>query len=396
MAILNPSEEIIENAQINTLIQLCASYLNDSTTPIDLNKTDRESLILLANEHRVIKTISELIEKKTIQISALAAKEIHSLNKKASTRMLAFTAEIAFISNKLNKVSITSIPLKGPIAAKQIYNDFTAKNSRDIDFLIHQNQLDNAILILENNGYTCTYHYQSLNSKQQQVFQKQNNQLIFVHVKKNIKLEIHWKLFANSYLLPIDFDKLLKDGSKIELGKELIPCLSKEHLLFYLCVHGAKHHWSLLYWLLELATLVKNEKYNWEDTLKNAISHGIERPFVQGMLLVQQLFDVPISDKIISYSKKDPQIQKLVDIATTTIFLSDPNQIHKRSIHNFLSVLSYKMRLRKEFNYKLAYWKRISINDFDLIKLPQALFFIYFWFRPFFWCWRYLLAPKNK
>jgi hypothetical protein len=393
---LNPLKEIIKNTQINTLIQLCGSYLDDSKTSFNLQETDWQSLILLSKEHRVIKTISDLIKKRAIEIPSLAAEEIHSLNKKTSARMLVFTAEIAFISNKLNEVSIASIPLKGPIAAKQIYNDFTAKNSRDIDFLIHLNQLDGAILILEKNGYTCTYDYQSLNSKQQQIFQKQNNQLVFIHPKKRIQLEIHWKLFANPFLLPITFDELLKDGSKIELGNKMIPCLSKEHLLFYLCVHGAKHHWSLLYWILELATLIKNTKYNWENTLKSAISLGIERPFVQGMLLVQQLFDIPISNNIISYSKEDSQIQKLVDTSISVIYLRNPNQTRKKSINYYLRVLFYKMRLRKEFSYKLSYWKKISINDFDLIKLPQSLFFLYFWLRPFFWCWRYLLAPKTK
>ena len=243
---MNLSKEIIKTIQIKTLIELCATYLNQSKVAIDPIKFDWVSFILVSKEHRLIKQISELISKNQLEIPVFYSNEIHLLSKNSSSRMLSFTAELAFIVNKFNQANIISIPLKGPIAAKQIYDDFTAKNSRDIDFLVKENQLEKCIEIIETQGYINSYPFHSLSKKQKKAFQKSNNQLAFFHPQKKMQVEIHWRLFANKNLLPLTFDELLKDSAQMVIGKTSINCLSNKHLLLYLCAHGSKHHWSLL------------------------------------------------------------------------------------------------------------------------------------------------------
>lgn len=391
--VLNNSKNQSKSSAIETLFQLCAAEITKKESSFQVKNW--ENVIDLAVQHRITKGINQVIKSQKIGIPSTSNDQLAAINKRGTLRMLAFSAEISSICHQLNKQSISVIPLKGPIAAKQIYGDFTAKFSRDIDFLIQAEQIDGAIQYIEQQGYVCTYSYQSLSAKQKIAFQKVNNQLAFFHSTKKIKVEIHWRLFANPYLLPIPFDELIADGSQITVGKTSIPCLSAKHLLLYLCAHGAKHHWSLLYWLVEVAALVKKENFEWPSILKEAIQLGIERPLIQGMLLIEMFFGIPAPTCIMEHYEKDKIIQDIVQTSNQQV-KENTQHLSTNPISNYWRNLSYKMKLKKELNYKLAYWKGFSVNDFQLIKLPDALFFCYFWFRPIFWIWRSIARQIKK
>jgi hypothetical protein len=390
---LNNSKNQPKSSAIESLLELCASSVNQEQITLQINNW--KSVIDLAEQHRIAKVVDQVIKAQEMSIPSELNERLTTLTKRGTLRMLAFSAEISSICHPLNQEGIKAIPLKGPIAAKQIYNDFTAKFSRDIDFLIQQEQLDHTIQIIEQQGYVITYPYQSLSAKQKKAFQKVNNQLAFFHVQKKIQLEIHWRLFVNPYLLPITFDKLIAEGSQIQIGKTTVPCLSNKHLLFFLCAHGAKHQWALLYWLVEVATLIKKENFDWDIILQEAIRFNIERPLVQGIMLIEIHFKMPAPICIRKHYQKDKTIQEIVQISSMIVNENEQN-ISKNPILNYWQNLSYKMKLKKELNYKLAYWKGFSVNDFQLIKLPDALFFCYFWFRPIFWVWRYIVRPIKK
>lgn len=389
---LNTPQHQQKSTAIKYVQQLCASLFIKKNRQFEIH--DIKHVVDCAVEHRVVKAIDKAIKEQNIPISEKLSKQFNANNKKTSLRMLFFSSEISLICQELAQHSITAIPLKGPIAAKQIYDDFTAKNSRDIDLLVPQGSLESTIQLIEQKGYTCKYTYHELNPKQQSAFQRINNQLSFIHSEKKIQLEIHWRLFANPYLLPISFDELVSDSSTISVSNRPVIVLSSKHLLFYLCAHGAKHHWALLYWLLELATLIRKESYSWEKLLQEAIDLGIERPLVQGVILVEKHLEIQAPSVIKTYYQRHKTIQQLVEISSR-VLKESYSDFSSPSISNYLQILSYKMKLRSNLRYKLAYWNTLSIKDFELVKLPQALFFGYFWLRPVFWLWRYLVRPTK-
>ena len=251
---MNTSIKINYFSSIEVLLKLCTASLKSEKLKVELIQF--ESVIDLGNRHRISKIVENIIIKKNLTFPLDLIKHLSLQNKKGTLRMLSFTAEISLICEAFNQHSIAVIPLKGPIASKQIYGDFTAKSSRDIDLLIKEEQLEKCIKEIENQGYINSYPFNSLNKKQKKAFQKSNNQLAFFHPKKKIQVEIHWRLFANRHYLPLTFDELLKDSSPMVVGKTTVNCLSNKHLLLYLCAHGSKHQWALLYWLLEVATLI--------------------------------------------------------------------------------------------------------------------------------------------
>lgn len=377
---------------IHILIQLCTPSLKVSTNTPEFQNL--KGVILSAKKHRITNLLQKALAEKAIPISTKLSDSLSLQNKKGTIRMLSFTAEICLICEAFNQQSIAVIPLKGPIASKQIYGDYTAKSSRDIDLLIRKEQLKMCIRILEDNGYVNSYPFNSLSKKQKKAFQRSNNQLAFFHPKKKIQVEIHWRLFANRHYLPLTFDELLKDSSPMVVGKTTVNCLSNKHLLLYLCAHGSKHQWALLYWLLEVATLIQKDKFDWKTILKEAIKLGIERPLVQGLLLTEILFKLP-APKVIQELYQQSKITQEIVETSRAIIMEEDLFSQEASVSNYLKILDYKIKLSNRIQYKLSYFKINSINDFELVKLPDSLFFGYFWLRPIFWFWRYIIKPDR-
>lgn len=381
------------NTPLEVLVQLCEFSITNENRSIKRNHW--ESVINLSIKHRVFKIAEHSIDSRKTPISEELRNQIKNYNQKATLQMLLFTSEISLITKKLSQLAIDVIPLKGPIAAKQIYDDFAAKNSRDIDLLVREELLEKCIVEIEKQGYINSYPFNSLSKKQKKAFKRFNNQLAFFHPEKKIQVEIHWRLFANPYFLPISFDELLKDSSLMVVGKATINCLSNEHLLLYLCAHGSKHLWSLLYWLLEVATLTQKVKFDWDAILREAIKLGVERPLVQGLVLIEKLFNLPAPKVIQEYYQQHKMIQNLVSTSLLVI-KEEVSFSQETSVSNYWKILNYKMKLDKGIRYKLGYFKPYSINDFQHIKLPDSLFFGYFWLRPIFWFWRYVIHPIKK
>lgn len=390
---MNTSNNHIVDNPIELLIALCEASFSPINFSINIEKW--ENVIDLTIKHRIGNVVEQQVKSLNYTLPNELIDKLSYQSKKATFKMLSFTAEISLICEAFNKQSIAVIPLKGPIASKQIYGDFAAKNSRDIDLLVKETQLEICIEEIENQGYINSYPFHSLSKKQKKAFQRSNNQLAFFHPKKKIQVEIHWRLFANRHFLPLTFDELLRDSIPMVVGKTTINCLSETHLLLYLCAHGSKHQWSLLYWLLEVATLTQKVKYDWEKILKESQELGVDRTLVQGLILIEILFNLPAPKVIKEHYQENEIIQKLVE-TSREIIMEEVSFSQKTSVSNYLKILKYKLKISRNIQYKLAYFKLNSINDFQLVKLPDSFFFGYFWLRPIFWFWRYIIHPTKK
>src|SRR5437867_3029022 len=69
-------------------------------------------------------------------------------------------------------------------------------------------------------------------------------------------IEIHQAFLAPFYCLPFDYDSLWQRLTrKPFFGRELLT-LALDDVLLVLCAHGAKHSWSRLGWLCDIARLL--------------------------------------------------------------------------------------------------------------------------------------------
>ena len=379
--------------ELITLIAICNHSINESKNQDSLSNIKWGQMVSLAKHHRIGTQLYKRIVELDLEIPIRVKEQLAKESKNSIVRMLKFSAEIAFLTNLFTSKSINSIFLKGPIAAKQIFDDFTAKNSRDIDLLIPENSIEDCIELLLNNDYKITYPFLELNFKQKSYFKKVNNQLAFFHTVKKIQIEIHWRLFANPHLLPLTFDTLQKKSKKITLGNETVSGLGLEHLLIYHCTHGAKHKWEKLYWLIEVSTLILKNPNLLKTALPIAKNLNCVRPILQAIKLSNRLLNTNFKFEEKLYLENRIEVNELVEIALNAIQFQTVKSTNF-SYSSFSKKSNYTKLLKDDYGYRAAQKKLLSVNDFQIINLPEPFFWLYYPLRPFIFCWRIINGKK--
>ena len=73
---------------------------------------------------------------------------------------------------------------------------------------------------------------------------------------KSIRVELHWRLNQNAYLLPLSLDEFWDKREFVRFGGDRVATMPHQELLLYLCAHGAHTGWFRLKWLCDIAALI--------------------------------------------------------------------------------------------------------------------------------------------
>lgn len=373
-----------------SLLQLCSLLSPFEEPKISLKEKNWEEIVELAKQHRVSPLLSRAIHDQQLELPSKVTKKLESQSRAVNYKMLKLTAELLRLTKELDQERIHSISLKGPVQSLQIFGDIAIKHSRDLDILIEESKVDQCVVLLKKMGYKTSSFYGSLNNRQKSYFLKSQNQLQFYHPERKVQLEIHWRLFANRSFLDYSFEELYESAEKVSLTNYHLLGLGELHMINYLLAHGAKHQWSMLYWVVEILYFLKNNSISLEHLHLEAKKQGVHRPSLQFLGLAQKLFSLKIPSNIESVLDKF-QVLKLVSNALEAI-QTDSEKLKEKSFILYSKKGFYQMSLKKELSYKLGSLNWISVNDFQTLNLPSELFFLYYPLRPFLWCKRYLFS----
>ena len=108
--------------------------------------------------------------------------------------------------------------------------------------------------ILTKNGFQLTEGMSWPQKKMQQdLFVKALHHLSFYNRELNTCVEVHWVLMHE---LPVTQKKIrqiiAENLTEIEFAGRLFPVFSLEFELLYLLIHGARHGWNRLKWLVDI------------------------------------------------------------------------------------------------------------------------------------------------
>src|SRR6476659_3278316 len=71
----------------------------------------------------------------------------------------------------------------------------------------------------------------------------------FVHRETHVIVELHYRIRPRSFSFSLAAEQLWGQRVSITVGREEVPSLAPEHLLLFLCAHGANHCWERLAWI---------------------------------------------------------------------------------------------------------------------------------------------------
>jgi hypothetical protein len=242
---------------------------------------------------------------------------------------LFLTKELLNLLTLFGQHRIPVIPYKGPVLAASIYGDLGLRPSNDLDILVQERHIVQALDVLVSHGYqmirpsSIVQTEKSLQSiRINELIQKSlwAYQLIFSHPERQGIVELHWRI-TPKYIFPNSSAWLWENLKPVMVGGSTVFTFAPENLLWFLCVHGTKHQWKRLSWLCDIAELIRvYPELNWEQVIVRATMLGVERRLYLGLLLVSCMLNTPLPGAVEKKIQSTPHIKTLVQQVTEKVF----------------------------------------------------------------------------
>jgi hypothetical protein len=313
-------------------------------------------------------------------------------------RMLVLSAELANIIHLLHENGISVLPLKGPALALQVYGDLAFRNAGDLDLLVSPQSFDLAEDLLLRQGYRRIGPKFGLTPWQMQIYRRRFHHFGYYHSKRNCHIELHWRMFSVAHFSLPDLDRTVKE-KHIRIGGVPIRTLGPEDTLIYLCGHGSGHTWFRLFWLLDVAKLVKSgEICDWEHLVDKASRSGCLRSLAQGLVLAHVLLGSPLPDAVLRYAVTDKAVMGMVKKAILMILRPADGSNGSLTLSNTLQKI-HRFAMVKDLHHKLqaflVFFKPIP-QDWHDVPLPQRLYPLYYLLRPVLWLKRNVRISRTQ
>jgi hypothetical protein len=141
------------------------------------------------------------------------------------------------IADAFSKQSISIIGLKGVYLSENLYTDIGLRQFSDIDLLVHEEDGEKCLTILEGMGFRATSALK--------LSKFVNSQFDIVHytpmVLNGVSIEIHIKLHRKGEKYNLITSELWKNAVPVTINKQNVLALNSNDLLIHLCVHLDKH-----------------------------------------------------------------------------------------------------------------------------------------------------------
>ena len=298
-------------------------------------------------------------------------------------RMLRYRAEMEQLAACFDAHSTKALFLKGPHLGEYLYGDLSLRTSADIDVLIPLQQLETTEQLLLEQGYVKHEYIDSVLGD----WKWRHHHFSYFHPERHIKLELHWRLHPGPGKEP-RFSDLWERKQACDKNSRAWM-LGKEDLFLFLIMHGARHGWSRLRWLVDIHQLLQKD-LDWRQ-LEQRMKYNHYRPAVaQALILHGDIFGFTYAEP---YFKLYPVHSKTIALAQQTVFyLEQMVHLHRLPLEksialhhqrNIASLRTFPMKILFASSQLFPY-----PADVVTFPLPQQLHLLYFPLRPFLIIWR--------
>jgi len=242
---------------------------------------------LLINRLRQLDPAANDLREETIGITA------HNLRA---------TAALIEIAAGFANANIRVMGYKGPALAALLHRNVALREFLDLDLLVSRTDVPAAVTILEGLGYARDLR---LTEAQQRDYLSNASTFTFEHRSTRLPIELHWQL-SNRYTgVRFHFDDLWARKVQVDLGSgNTIPTFSPMDQLLVLALHGTRHFWESLCWLVDIAYLLDRHPLDFDRVFRESA-----RLHLTGMvILALQLAHSCLGLNVPAYPAFDPEV----------------------------------------------------------------------------------------
>lgn len=339
---------------------------------------DWDALIALAQAHRVAPALYVFLSSLEIRIPETASRRLHVEFQRNLLHNLASAVELTAILSLFDQAGIRAVPFKGVVLAATAWGDLASRPGGDLDLLIDQQNVEHGTALLRERGYQLQTE---LHPDGTQV-EPENHEYLFERTSDGLKVELRWQLdmvYAR-FGRNLGLDWVWSRRRTASVAGAAVPDLSPGAALLILCMHGCKHGWSRLVWIMDVARVVDaSPGIDWDALIREARSLGLERALTLGMLLAHDVAGAALPPAPLARFRVDRAARRLAAHFSQSLFRAPgarPEGIVPYNIH----LLDTRDRLRLLLSLQVL---KPNERDRAVVPLPRSLRGLYYLIRPF-------------
>lgn len=291
-------------------------------------------------------------------------------------RNLTLVGELRAVLDALAPHAIEAMSWKGLVLAQRAYGDISLRQFFDLDVLVRRDKVAAARDALAPLGFAPE---KEMTAAEQKAYVDHQGELELVRATDGLWLEIHSAIVPSYYGGGTPSEELWQRVAYVELARVRVPALDIADEMEALCVHGSKHRFERLAWILDLAMLARRmDDGAWSRLTAGATSHGTVRMVRLGLLLAADLCGATtIPDALLTGARGDAAARALARDVSARLFDPRPSRF---------DALTFHARMRERRSDQLRYLVSVAFTpsgaDWGALHLPRPLFPLYALTRP--------------
>jgi hypothetical protein len=368
------------NGENAFLLDCVRSFLQPKTplsVPSDL---DWPKFLRCAQKHSVTPLVCWILAGTyTREIPAPVLGQLRDNLRETAQFNLTLSAELVKLLALLQREEIEVVPLKGPTLSASLYGNLALRSFADLDLLFHQRDVLRVKSLLEANGYalTSTLHWPSGPA----VFRARESQLSFADPRGIVSVDMHWGILPDYMPPAFDVNHIWKMLRAVPFAGVMTRTLSPEHLVLFLCAHGAKHLWERVGWICDFARVLQVENsVDWSYVFAQAAQTDTSRMLVLALLLAEKMAGVEIPSAAVERLAPDPQARLLARYVQDRFLSNAPHPAPAWEAARF-GMRAFERQCQRA-RYIVGSFLVPSEAEYRVLKLPDAFYLLYYLFRP--------------
>ena len=286
-------------------------------------------------------------------------------------RCLYLTGLLHRIYQALGDARVPVLAYKGPVLAQRLYGDIALRQYSDLDFFVRVEDVTRAKAALRELGLIP--HLQFRSAEESALLQS-GYEMTFDGLGNKNLVELQWRVLPAFYCVEFDTVEFFSRAQSVTLAGSVVQTLSDEDLVLALCSHAAKHGWTKLAWICDIARLSGTSGIDWAQIQLRAKEMGISRIVGISFFLAKELVGsaVPVEIEPLTNDESVSAIGHRIAQQMALEF-----ELDAESVEYFWLMLRSRERLPDRTRFLMRLITTPSISEWSLIKLPRGLFPFY-------------------
>jgi hypothetical protein len=334
---------------------------------------DWDAVIHRLRMHRIVPHAHRALTAAGAAVPEHASRAIAEETRSIAARALGRARQLAELARRLHDAGVRSFAFKGPALSLAAYGDVGVRDSIDLDIVVRPRELDRARAVMLAAGYVSR---SEMSAAQERMLQRSFGHFSYMRADEPAGVELHWRFAAPRYPWSMPPDDVLARSGTITLAGAVVTVADATDEVLLQAMHGTRHQWERIEWLLVFARLVRGAKVDASALLERARSNGSERALGVALRLSMDLLGAALPPTLAAVATGRPAGKRAAAIGRGI----------EREIRSGASSLAqpYALNLRTmDRAGDRARYLALSVfsptpREWELVRLPDALLFLYY------------------